>query len=294
MANARAASKPAAIRPTGLRTLLAIVEDTLREAFARRIVWAIYASSLLILLFLIFVLEIDIVSGAKATISLFGQEAMSTGSEDTLSVFIREVQAAIAVFLYGVSTFIAVFVCAALTPALYEQGRVDLLLARPIARAWIVLGRFLGNVLMITPSVLFLVAGSYLILGWKSGFWNPGFLYAIPASIFTFSALMCLVFFVAIWSESAAIATIVTFLAMLFSPILAQKDLAIRLLGSEAARALWNIAHAITPKVYEIGALIPMKLRGQPIETWEPATTTALVSTACLWAAIVLFARKDY
>lgn len=279
---------------SSLRVLWVLTMDTLREAFTRRLVWAIYGSTLFILAFLLFVLEIDLVTGAKATISLFGQEAMSTGSDESLFVFIREVQGAIAVFLYGVSTFVAVFVCAGLTPALFEPGRVDLLLARPIARCWLLLARYLGNVLMVGLNVLLLVGCGYLILGWKSGFWNSGFLFAIPLTFFTFCVLMALVMLVSLWTESAAVATIVTFLVMLFSPILAQRDLAIRLLGSEAARAVWNALYSVAPRVYEIGALILVQLRGEALPSWEPLVSSALFGIVCLVAALVIFERKDY
>lgn len=287
MPEAKAAASP-------LRILWALTGDTVREAFTRRLVWAIYGSSLFILAFLLFVLEIDIVTGAKATISLFGQEAMSTASDESLQVFIREVQGAIAVFLYGASTFVAVFVCAGLTPALFEPGRVDLLLARPIARHWLVLARYLGNVVMVGANVVLLVGLSYLILGWKSGFWNTGFLYAMPVTVFTFCVLMALVMLVSLWTESSAVATIVTFLAMLFSPILAQRDLAIRLLGSEAARMVWNAFYAVLPRVYELGALILVKLRGEDIASWEPVLASGVFGALCLAGSLVIFARKDY
>ena len=37
-------------------------------------------------------------------------------------------------------------VCASLTPAIFEPGRADLILARPVSRHWVVLGRYLGSV----------------------------------------------------------------------------------------------------------------------------------------------------
>lgn len=280
--------------PSGFTVLYAITEDAIREAFTRRLVWAIYGSTAFILLFLLFVLEIDIVTGAKATISLFGQEAMSTANDESLSAFLREVQGAIAVFLYGVSTFVAVFVCAGLTPALFEPGRVDLVLARPLSRHWLVLGRYLGCVTMVGLNVVLLIVGSYLILGWKSGHWNTGFLYAVPITVFTFCVLMALVMLVSIWTESSAIATIVAFLALLFSPILAQKALAIRLLGSEAARAVWNGFYTVVPRVYELGAMIVIKLRGNSIPSWEPILASALFGAICLAGAVIVFGRKDY
>ncbi|MCW5964119.1 MAG: ABC transporter permease [Bryobacterales bacterium] len=277
-----------------LLAFAALVSDTVREAFARRIVWGIYGSSAFVLAFLAFVLEIDIVSGAKATITLFGQEAMSTGSVERLNEFIGYIQGAIAAFLYAVSTFIGVFVCAGLSAAIFEAGRAELLLARPLPRGLILLARYTGSVLMVALNVLLLIGGSYLILGAKSGFWNLAFLWAIPITCFLFSVLMALVLLVAVVAENAAVAMIVTFVAMVFSPILAQNDLAIRLLPSQFARNLWKAGYLVLPKVYELGAMLLTLVRGDEVESWLPVTSSAAFAAAALALAWLLFARRDH
>ncbi|MCU0226208.1 MAG: hypothetical protein MUF01_01095 [Bryobacterales bacterium] len=271
----------------------ALLADTIREAFARRIVWGIYGSTAFVLAFLAFVLEIDIVSGAKATISLFGQEAMSTGSADRLQAFVGYIQGAIAAFLYGVSTFVGVFVCAGLSASLFEPGRAELLLARPVPRGLILAARYLGSVLLIAANVVLLIGGSWLILGAKSGFWNPQFLWAIPVTGFVFSVLMALVMLVTVLTGNSAVAMIVTFVAMVFSPILAQQDLAIRLLPSTFARNLWKAAYLAVPKVYELGALLLTLVSGEPTDATPLLQSSALFAAACLLAAWLLFARQD-
>ncbi len=272
----------------------ALVADSIREAFARRIVWGIYGSSAFVLAFLAFVLEIDIVSGAKATITLFGQEAMSTGSADRLRDFIGYIQGAIAVFLYAVSTFVGVFVCAGLCAAIFEPGRTELLLSRPVPRGLVLFGRYTGAVLLIALNVVLLIGGSYLILGTKSGFWNPQFLWAIPITCFVFSVLMALVLLVTVITENAAVAMIVTFVAMVFSPILAQQDLAIRLLPSPFARSLWKAVYLMVPKVYELGAMLVTLVRGEPMASWQPLLSSAAFALAALLAGWLLFERRDY
>jgi len=59
---------------TGIATL-ALVRDTFREAFARKIFWGFFGCSTAVILFLIFLMKIDVVEGALATISLFGNES---------------------------------------------------------------------------------------------------------------------------------------------------------------------------------------------------------------------------
>ena len=62
---------------TGIATL-ALVRDTFREAFARKIFWGFFGCSTAVILFFIFLMKIDVVEGALATISLFGKESHAT------------------------------------------------------------------------------------------------------------------------------------------------------------------------------------------------------------------------
>lgn len=272
----------------------ALVMDTLREAMARRMVWGVYGASGVILLFLLFVLEIDIVSGAKATISLFGQEAMSTAEMEQLHQFVAFVQGAIAAFLYAVSALIAVFLCAGLCGTLIDPGRVDVLLARPLPRATILLARYTGAVLIGGGNVLLLVLASWLILGWKSGFWNGAFLYAIPVTCFLIAALMALVMLASILTGNTAVAMIASFLLVVFSPILAQNDLAVRLLPSEFARGIWKAMYLSTPKVFELGALLVSLIGGNTAIRWQPVLSTGIFMAIALGIAVWIFERRDH
>ncbi len=52
---------------------LALIRDTFREAFARKIFWGLFGLSVAMILFFLFLLKIDLVEGAMATVSLFGR-----------------------------------------------------------------------------------------------------------------------------------------------------------------------------------------------------------------------------
>ena len=72
--------------------------------------------------------------------------------------------------------FLSVFASAGLIPSVLEPGRIELLLSKPVSRTHILLGRYLGNILVISSNVVFLVLGVWTILGIKSGIWSPAFL----------------------------------------------------------------------------------------------------------------------
>src|SRR6266576_3536195 len=147
---------------------LALVRDTFREAFARKIFWGFFGCSTAVILFFIFLMKIDVVEGALATISLFGKESRATD----VTTLVRGVHGALAAFLYGVGLFFAVFASAGLIPTIFEPGRIELLLSKPVRRAHILLGRYLGTLLVVFYNTLYLVIYILSLLGVNTGNWD--------------------------------------------------------------------------------------------------------------------------
>src|ERR1700756_1598991 len=77
---------------------LALVRDTFREAFARKIFWAFFACSTALIVFFIFIMRVDVVEGALATASLFGR----SGPTQSVEKMVAGVHAGIANFLYSI------------------------------------------------------------------------------------------------------------------------------------------------------------------------------------------------
>ncbi|MBS1829530.1 MAG: ABC transporter permease subunit [Acidobacteria bacterium] len=269
----------------------AIVVDTFREAFARKIFWGLFALSTLMIAFFLFIMKIDIMQGATATISLFGNRADANVDADMM---VRKVQAGVAAFLYTWGMFLAVFASAGLIPSVLEPGRIELLLSKPVSRAHLLLGRYLGNVLVVGGNIAYLVCGIWLILGIKTGIWTPAFLIAIVTTMFLFAVLLSVVVLIGVLLESTALAVMVPTGLMLISPVLAQVEMMDRLLSSEWSRALWRTLYHCLPKVYDIGRLTMDIVLGTKIQTLTPIATTAAVGAAILALSIHIFRRRDF
>jgi hypothetical protein len=156
------------------------------------------------------------------------------------------------------------------------------------------LGRYAGNLLVVAVNIAYLVLGVWLILGWKTGVWRPGFLWTILTATFIFAVLLCLIVLVSVLFESAALTAMVAFGLMLMSPVLAQTKLAERLLSSEWTRALWKGLYYMVPKVFDLGRMTLDLVMGKSIQTWMPVWSSALFGLAALSAGLVLFSRRDY
>jgi ABC-type transport system involved in multi-copper enzyme maturation permease subunit len=274
-----------------LAATAALIRDTFREAFARKIFWGLFGLSTLMIVFFLFIMRIDVVEGATATMSLFGKQAGHTQDVDRL---ITGVFGGIATFLYTWGMFLAVFASAGLIPSVLEPGRIELILSKPVSRVHILIGRFIGNTAVVSCNIIYLVLGVWLILSFKTGIWRAEFLWAIPSTIFIFAVLLTVVVLMGVLFESTALATMVTMGLMVISPILAQTKIMDKLLSSEAYRDAWRFLYNILPKVYDVGKMTLDIVRRQPVGDMMPLWSSAIFGAAILGAAIYVFQRRDF
>ncbi len=274
-----------------LTASVALIRDTFREAFARKIFWGLFGLSTVMILFFLFLLRIDLVEGGLAAVKMFGQTVSPATDVDRL---VRGVYGGIATFLYTWGMFLAVFASAGLIPSVLEPGRIELLLSKPVSRAHILLGRYVGNVLVVSCNIIYLVLGVWAILGIKTGIWSPMFLVSIATTIFAFSVLLSVVILIGVLFESAALATMVAAALMILSLILAQINIMLRLLSSEWSRQIWRTLYYALPKIFDLGKMTLDAIRNRTFDGFMPIWTSALFAAVVLTGALLIFARRDF
>ncbi|MBI2679502.1 MAG: ABC transporter permease subunit [Candidatus Solibacter usitatus] len=273
-----------------LRVTGALVRDTFREAFARKIFWGFAGCSTALILFFLFIMKIDVVEGAVATVSLFGK----TSDTQDVARLVRQVHGGLAAFLFTAGMFLAVFASAGLIPTVFEPGRIELLLSKPVARHHILLGRYLGNLLVVAANVFYLVIAVWLIFGLKTGVWTFGFLWSSVLTVFVFAILLTVVLLIGVLWESAVVATMVTFGILILSPILAQKYTIERLLTSEWSRNVVRGLYYVLPKVFDLGNMARQIVLGDPITSWMPVWSSLLFGVVVLSGGLFAFSRRNY
>jgi ABC-2 type transport system permease protein len=207
---------------------------------------------------------------------------------------VKQVQAGVATFLYTWGMFLAVFASAGLIPSVLEPGRIELLLSKPISRTHLLLGRYLGNLLIVAANVSYLVIGIWIILGIKTNIWTPDFLVAIVTTVFLFAVLLAVVVLVGVLLESTALAVMIPVGLMIISPVLAQHKTMVRLLSSEWSRQLWQALYQVLPKVYDIGTMTMNFVLDRKVESYAPLWTSAAFGAVVLAAALYTFQRRDF
>jgi hypothetical protein len=141
---------------------------------------------------------------------------------------------------------------------------------------------------------LYLVVAVWLILGIKTEIWTYQFLYAIGLTIFMFAVLLTIVLVIAVLSESAVLATMVTFGVMIVGLIVAQKSTLERLLTSEWSRNVVRGLYYALPKVWDLGNIGRRLVVGAAIDNWMPVWSTALFGVVMLGAGLFMFSRRNY
>jgi len=268
----------------------ALVVDTFREASARKIIWGFFGCSTALILFFLLIVKIDVVQGAIATLTIFGK----TSQAQDLNQMVRSAHSGIAGLLYVFGMLLAVLASAGLIPTIFEPGRIELLLSKPVERWHILLGRYLGNLLVVALNIFYPVLALWIIFGVKTGVWTAGFLWSSLLTLFIFAVYLSVILLIGVLWESAVVATMVTFGMMILSAILFNRGTLERLLSSEWSRNVVRFLYYLLPKVVDIGQILGRIVQGKVIESWMPVWSTALFGLSCLGAGLYLFQRRNY
>lgn len=270
---------------------LAIMGLTFRESFARKTFMAFFGISTLICLLFIFALNLDIVDGAKSSISIFGKNAEQIAD---LREIIISIQGGLAVLLFTGGIFMSLFATSSLMPSLLQTGFVDLWVSKPLHRATILLGRFSGAVAIVAFNIFYLVLFSFLILALKTGIWNWNFIAAAVIIVLTFASLYTLMTFFSLLTKSGAFSLMITYLILFFSPLLLQRNQIYALLSSKYYGYLVDGLYYFLPKTTQLGNLTQQVVRGVPDISWMPLWSSLLFALFMLGVSTYIFQRKDF
>jgi ABC-2 type transport system permease protein len=272
----------------------ALVVDTWREALASFTLLGFLVVSVLFQLVLIFALNLDIVDGSLAAVSLFGKALPMHGHAPGIEQVVENGLAAFVTMLYGMGIFLAVFATGSQVPHLLRRGTVDLYLSRPTSRTAILLGRFLGAVSLVAANFAYLCGGVFLIISLKTRVWNPRFFAAAGLIFLVFVSFLGFMYLVGVLSASTPLSIMLPYAIYIVAMPLAAHD---RIAAAMDSRLAANVVQGLywtLPKSAEIGRDVVALVLGRGGVAWLPLATTLAFGVACLAAALVLFNRKSF
>jgi ABC-type transport system involved in multi-copper enzyme maturation permease subunit len=102
---------------------------------------------------------------------------------------------------------------ASFVPNLLRKGSADLVLAKPIGRAQLLLFKYLGGLTFLFLNASFIIVAVWLCVGLRSGIWSWAFLLTIPLLTFFFAILYGISTLLAVLTRSTVVCILVTCMA---------------------------------------------------------------------------------
>jgi hypothetical protein len=232
--------------PAALLAIGWLVRDTLRQSLASKLFWAMLALSGVCILFCLGVRVedrpalplapgetkyglppgdsqirtlgaggvqadgVDVLGGAELTLG-FGAFKGPTGrGRDDAVRFLQVWLAALVAGTAGV--FLALIWTAGFLPAFLDPNHATVLLAKPVPRWSLLLGKILGVLMFVFLQATFFVVGTWLALGLATGVFDVRYLFAIPVLLLHFAVFYSFSAMLAVWTRSTVVCVFGTLL----------------------------------------------------------------------------------
>ncbi len=271
--------------------ILAVIQLTFRESFAKRTFMAFLGISTLVCVIFLFALNLDIVDGMKSSVSLFGKESSRLVD---LHRILRVLEGGVAFLLFTGGLFLSLFATSSLIPNMLQTGNIDVLVSKPLSRTELLLGKYLGAVAIVAFNVFYLIIFSWLILSVKTGLWNFGFLLAGVMIVITFAVLYALMTLLGLLTRSGPFSLMLTYLILFFSPLLLQRDKIYALLSNKIYGYMVDGLYYFLPKTAELGNLTREMVQGTAVSSWMPLWSSLLFGVAVFGVSSAIFQRKNF
>jgi ABC-2 type transport system permease protein len=279
--------------------MLTIIQNTFREALAKKIFIGYYIFYAIVVLVMVFLVNMDSVEGVMSF-------------ADAKSI-VQQAEVGFLKISWSLIIFFSLISTASFIPSMLEKGTIDLLISKPLSRSTILISKYLGAVLFVFLSMVFLMGSIWLILSLKSGYWDPTFLLSIFFLTFAFAVMYSIVVLVGLTTQSTIVAILVNFfLIFVLCPVLSIREgLIFSFVTNETVQFIFNFIYYIFPKPGEIENITSSLITGQEINMWSttvnmtpenPGFTASWMSaiSSFLFGAVVMaysiyyFSKKDY
>jgi ABC-2 type transport system permease protein len=262
--------------------MLAIIQNTFREAIAKKIFVGYYIVYTIIILVFLFAINLDTVEGV---ISLTD---------------VRNSVISLEAVMTSVSYLLVLIFCiissASFIPSMVDVGNIDLVLSKPLSRFKILMSKYLGAVIFVGISLVYFIGALWLILSIKSGFWNFNFLFTILSLTFAFAVMYSIVVLIGLTLQSSVLAILANlFLLFVLCPVRAARETIIfTFVTSDVARFIINFFYYVFPKPGEINDITIRLIAGEHVQSWQPAITSFLFCIVVMGYSVYYFSKKDY
>ncbi len=166
----------------------ALIADCFREALDRKLFW------LMIIISAFIAIAMACIGLDESGISImfgkwtFDSEAFAPGNPEGRALVGSILTKYIAsLYIAWIGIIIALVATAGIFPSFLERGAVDVVLAKPMSRPLLFLGKYLGAMVFVTLQAAVFVVLTFLVVGLRWGYWIWPYLWCIPLIVVLFS-----------------------------------------------------------------------------------------------------------
>jgi ABC-type transport system involved in multi-copper enzyme maturation permease subunit len=248
-----------------------------------------------VLVLLGFSLQLDVVDGAIAGSSFFGEvlfEDIRTASSALDPLFMGTTVAA----AMAGALFLSV-ACSDFAPSLLSPGRIEHLLSLPVTRAQLLLGTWAGGLTVAIISTAYGALGIIVLLGAKTGVWNFKLLGGALLGVVVFATVYAAMMLAAVLVRSAAFSAAVGLATVVLGVVSAARASIAKAIDPGAGRWVFEWAMVPIPRLGSLAvraAFFAGNHAYDPAELWRFVAGAVTFSAGLLLVALFVFERKDF
>jgi ABC-type transport system involved in multi-copper enzyme maturation permease subunit len=183
-----------------------LVRDVFRQARATGLLAALLTVTVvaaLVCLTATFTPDAGASDGPGTLTVLFGSVTVISGESREKAVhFLQFVLAGLVADTLGV--LLALVWTAGFLPSFLDPSAASVLLAKPVSRGGLFVGKFLGVLLLVAVMALLFVAATALALGLRTGVWGAGYWLSVPILVMHFAAFYSFSALIAVMTRNTA------------------------------------------------------------------------------------------
>jgi len=319
---------------TVIDMIRSLVLDTFRQSLASQVFWLVLGASGLCILFCGSVSlqgytaikpagEIEYLGAdrkpftglnpGRGYLSLgFGAVRVELFRDGEAEILFLQVLLAVAgAGLFG--TLLALMWTSGLVPDFLQTHSASVLLAKPVPRWCLLVGKCLGVLALVAFQLLVFIGGTWLALGLRTGFWFPGYLLSIPLVLLNFAILYSFSVVLAVWTRNTIVCLVGAVLLWMACSAVDVERQTLAVQASGVSAPAWLAAEAgywLLPKPADLSYLLHQSLGAERHLAALPSMaaadragflsptlsvlTSLLFTAALLGLAALRFSSLDY
>ncbi len=198
-------------------------------------------------------------------------------------------------------------------PGFLDSRAISVLLAKPVSRGALLLGKYAGVLVFVLIQATYFVVGTWLALAVRTGVWDAGYLWSVPLLLLHFAIFFSFSLFVAVCTRSTVVCVVgsIAFWAICWAMNFGRHAVAagstLTSGGAFSSSLVWlaDLGYWILPKPIDLGKLVfdtlgahtyfrPLFPDGVMLPLSLSVLTSLLFTAYLLFAATRQFAQTDY